>query len=86
MPVFARVNVPWGINEAWIIDEDDSSKYINCFGPDDENPNDIYGIILWIDFYSSDHENKFTAGQVIEINGGAENLPVTDPTVIFRKP
>lgn len=86
MPVYARINVPWGMNEFWMINEGETGNIIFCQGPEEEYPNDPYVVTLWIDFTSSNYENEFTAGQVIEINGGAKNLPVTDPTVIFRKP
>lgn len=85
MPVYARINNPWAINEGWSITGGDMANMISCKAPDDEFPDDPFGIDLWIYFASSNFENEFTAGQVVEINGPDESLPVTDPTVIFSK-
>ena len=86
MPVYARVNVPWGVDGGWqIFSPDVPGSCIACISPFDV-PGDPYLINLWIDFQSDDYSGPFTAGQVVEINGDESMLPVSNPTVVFTKP
>lgn len=85
MPVYARVNVPWGYNEAWIIDES-TSDYLEAIGPSDGGVESTYQICLWQYFWANQSDNPFTAGQVVEIDGDAQYLPINNPTVTFTKP
>lgn len=85
MPVYVRVNTPWGLNGAWNIDASSEGGNIICTAPDDEYPNYPYTVMLWTDFTSQESDTPFSAGQVLEINGSPDALPVDSPSVVFSK-
>lgn len=83
--VYARVNKPWGENEAWSI----GSRIGNSFtaiGPNEEYPSDLYGIIAYADFASNDSEVPFEVGQVVKCSHGIDSIDVTDFDKVFSKP
>ncbi len=84
MPVYARINVPWGYAEGWVLGLE--NQRIECIAPSEQYPDDPYIVNLWVDFISVGQNVPYTAGQVIEINGDTSLLPIEEPRVIFTKP
>lgn len=86
LPVYARINNPWGFNEGWGIEDGPAGVQITCGGPSSDNPNNTYYISLWIEFSSEEFNEPFTQGQVLEIDGDTSMLPIANAQVIFSKP
>lgn len=80
--LYARINVPWGINESWAIGND-----LVCFGPSTENPDDPYYVVFQNNFDSGDIETPFTAGQVITLHHATGGTVIEDGTsFVYTKP
>jgi len=85
--VYARVNVPWALNESWSEGRQvDPAGYLSAQGPTTENPDDPYGIMLWVDWLSEDSGNPYQTGEIVPLTPMEGAIPVDNPTVIFTKP
>ena len=78
--LYARVNVPWGMNEGWSI--------IGIFGaeaPSTEYPTEVY-MIEFRDFESENRNTPFETGEVLVLDAtGTGTIPDGTP-FIFTKP
>lgn len=80
--LYARINVPWGLDEAW---GDPQTLY--CNGPSTEDPDTEYNVIFLIDFSAMDSETPFTAGQVLRLHDNTGGTIMEDGTsFVYTKP
>ena len=56
---------------------------LDVYTPTTENPQDNYSIRCWLDWISSETDEPFVSGQVVEINN-TNFMAVNNPTVIFE--
>lgn len=83
--VYARINVPWsGLNSGWRVNGETSGNRINAWGPDGED--NWYSIIAWEDFFSSNVQNPYTEGEIVELSFEPHTQDVTNYTKVFSKP
>jgi len=85
--VYARINVPWGFNEAWTVgDLDQAASYFSAGGPSSGYQTDPYAITLWENWHSEDSAQPYQVGEVVELTPAGSIVPIDNPTVIFTKP
>lgn len=85
LTVYARVNVPWGVDGDWSIDGPGEANTISCGGPTSDYPDDKYYITLWVDWSSADYDQPFNPGQIVPLNTIPGQV-VNNPRTVFNKP
>lgn len=84
--VYARINRAWIYNDGWRIDEGPDGGRIDCYGPNEEEPEVQYGMTVWVDWVvETERDEPYNDGEVIELST-APGTTMVNPTVIFSRP
>ena len=86
--VWIRLNQPFGYNDSHLWgNSQQPESHLSVYTPTDEFPQDGYGIVLWLGWYSGEEINgPFTAGQIIKCTCPYGGSMVNNPQVIFVPP
>lgn len=83
LTVYVRINVPWGYDEAWNVEE--GRWFFMAFTPYEEQ----FFSIFWTDWGSQDYAEPFTAGQIVQCEtspGYIFDEPQPDIVTVFTRP